>query len=184
MIIDSFPNRPIYKVHYSKTQELASILIPKIEEHIRPEYNFFEKMKGICCLVKNYKYPIESKLPKQVPWLEYLNDLTKFVETHSRLYVNDSSIIPEIEGIWISYYPHNTYFDYHQHTAVQAVAVLYLQKKENAGNMWIKESELDSEEYEIVGEEGDLLIFPGFLPHKTTPNLSNNIRVAITFDLM
>jgi len=187
MIEEIFQNKFVYKTRYPKASDLANLLISKIEDNIELEYNFFSNMKdgGICCVVENNKYPLESQLPKHIPWVDYLNELSNFVEVHALEYVNayNLSVIPKIEGSWISYYPDHAYFDFHKHIGVAAVAVLYLQKKENAGNMWIKESD-EGESVEIVGNEGELIIFPGFLPHKTTPNLSNSKRIVITFDIM
>lgn len=186
MIEEIFKNRFVYKTKYPKLKNLVNILVPAIEENILPEYNHFEKMKGICCLVKNNKYPLVSKLPTHIPWLNYLDDINHFVETHIKEYVKIAEsklVLPKIEGIWFSYYPNETFFDYHSHLGVSAVAVLYLEKKPNAGNLWIKETDED-ESIEIIGEEGELIIFPGFLPHKTTPNLSGARRIVITYDIM
>lgn len=187
MIIDTFPNRPIYKVKYPNFKELT-VLISAIEENISLDFNFFEKMKGVCCLVQHNKYPLKTQLTNDVPWIEYLYNLNKFVELESTNYLklldHNSKSNLKIEAVWFSYYPDNTYFEYHRHTNVAAVAVFYLKKPSNSGNMWIKENENDIQEYEIIGEEGDLMIFPGFLPHKTTANLSKESRIAITFDLM
>ena len=186
MITKIFQNRYFYKVKYPNLRDLKSTLIPLINNTLIPEYNFFNEMKGICCVVKNYKYLLETKLPENIPWLDYLLDINQFVTTHANEYVKlteSTNLVSSIEGIWFSHYPTNAYFDYHEHIGVSAVAVLYLEKPVNSGNLHIKET-TNSKSIEIFGEEGDLIIFPGFLPHKTTPNLNSMNRTVITYDLM
>lgn len=175
-----------YSVKYPNATKLTEFLVPKIKDQIDITHNYFRNMKndGICCM-------IESEYPGFIPKLKldndcdsYLIDLKQFIVQEAAKYSKNANIniglTPYISALAISYYPPGAFFDYHCHHVPQ-VAVVYLLKKENAGNFWFKD-ENDIEE-EVITSEGDLLIFPGNLKHKTTPNLSDDLRMVIALDI-
>lgn len=185
---DNLIDIDIYKTKYPNIEEFSNTIIPIFTDCLTDEHNYFSQMAdgGICCMIMTDNQTINAMLPQSIPWIDWLTPIFNFVSIHANNYIkltNPSvvSLAAKVKSAWVSYYPNNAYFDYHNHHR-QQVAVLYLQKKENAGNFWIKNS--DNTEVEIITEEGDLLIFPGDLDHRTTPNLSNTLRVVLAFDIV
>lgn len=185
MIVDIFKNKKYYKIQYPKYEELGTELIPRIEDYIQqkgPKYFQFWKMKngGLTC------YP-QDLINEN--WADLLDDVNNFTVNHAKLYCNEIGYYkgkePYVKNQWFTYYPANAYFDYHRHTGVIVTAVLYLRKPVDGGNLLLCDNQKGGiiEEVEIPVEEGDLLFFPGYLNHKSQPNLTNSLRSTISTDI-
>ena len=180
-----FGHKKYYKVPYPNIENLSIELIPRIEDFIQQkgqEYLKFCKMRdgGLTC------YP-HDLINEQ--WSDILDDLNDFIIEHSKIYCNEVGYYkgkkPYIKTQWFTYYPTNGYFDYHRHTGVLVTAVLYVRKEVNGGNLLLRDNQKGGiiEEIEIPVDQGDLLIFPGHLDHRSQPNLSKNLRSTISTDI-
>lgn len=102
---------------------------------------------------------------------------------------------PGVYEMWANKYSPGSFIDYHNHAPIHMTATLVLYRDEGAGNLVFEnplETLLKHQPYEVNAENfynlfeheieavaGDLVIFPGYLKHKTRPNLSNSNRIMI-----
>lgn len=102
---------------------------------------------------------------------------------------------------WANKYPPGSYIDNHNHSPSPLTASFYLKKPTESGNIVFENpiSTLlryqpykglgDSENYAsafdetVIVNEGELVIFPGWLMHKTEINNSTDDRIIIGFDI-
>lgn len=89
----------------------------------------------------------------------------------------------DIVNYWFQQYKTNSKHDWHIHfdnltkeeKAYGYSAIYYLELPENVGTEFLNCSRL---EY----QEGDLVVFPTFLPHRSPINLTNNRKTSIVFN--
>ena len=98
-------------------------------------------------------------------------------------------------------YKHNSYIDVHSHAPVALVATFYLKKPKDSSNIIVVDPNADVLHYqpyaldtanyndwfheELQVEEGDLVLFPGYVKHliKPTTTLENRIVIATNFNV-
>ncbi len=89
-----------------------------------------------------------------------------------------------IVNYWFQQYTNNSEHNWHTHFSDLRydekpnglAAVYFLELSDGLGTEFIDYPKLDY-------EEGDLVIFPVYLPHKSPINLSNNRKTVITFNI-
>jgi uncharacterized protein (TIGR02466 family) len=103
--------------------------------------------------------------------------------------------IPFIQEMWTNRYSSGSFIDVHNHAPIPLTVSLYLKKE--SGNI-VFENPLETIlkhqpykqlqdrnsyhtlfDYELEINAGDIVIFPGWLKHKTLPNDSNHDRIMI-----
>lgn len=109
----------------------------------------------------------------------------------------DLHLQKQIEGSWVNVHPPGGYTDEHRHHSVLISCVFYLDVPEGSGdflvrdpleiyklNLPVKNTYWDTELWKSVNvKTNDLLLFPGWLQHKTERNNSNNNRYVITWNI-
>ena len=193
MIQELFPIK-IYKISCPFVSDLQKNLIPLLHE-------VFEKTKtnnqgsmrgsGLCSYnsVRNLHTWQETKL------------LSEFIDYHSNQYWKqlgyNKEIVPKLIEMWANKYPRESFIDWHNHSPISITSSFYLQKDDNGGNILFEHpnelilkhqpilSDVEKNTYhnlfteEITVNTGDLIMFPGYLKHRTLPNLSNTDRIII-----
>lgn len=102
---------------------------------------------------------------------------------------------PIIKEMWFNVYKEQSYIDIHNHAPIVTTCSFYIQKDSNDGNIVFenplatllkhqpyyisKENYHTLFEQEIDTKSGDLILFPGWLNHKTLPNTSKKDRIMI-----
>ena len=92
-------------------------------------------------------------------------------------------------------YKHNSYIDVHSHAPVSLVATFYLKKPKDSSNIMVVDPNADVLHYqpyaldtanysdwfheELQVEEGDLVLFPGYVKHLTKPTMTQENRIVI-----
>ena len=82
----------------------------------------------------------------------------------------------------------------HRHVGSIFSGVMYIKVPENSGNiifyrenlhiaLFYAMTEKNRPVIELTPQENGLLIFPAFLEHEVTPNLSNETRISIAFNI-
>jgi uncharacterized protein (TIGR02466 family) len=95
----------------------------------------------------------------------------------------------------ITEFKQNSYIDVHCHAPADLVATFYLKKPKDSSNIMVVDpnadllyyqpNNLDYENYadwfheELQIEEGDLVLFPGYLKHLTKPTITQEDRIII-----
>lgn len=97
---------------------------------------------------------------------------------------------------WSNVYPHGAFVPAHHHGDVHWSGVYYVAAPQNCGDLIIhdpKEYSLlrepdnvmfrGNKSVRVTPEPGKFLCWPGYLKHETFPNLSNDDRIIISFNL-
>jgi uncharacterized protein (TIGR02466 family) len=134
--------------------------------------------------------------------LNVMNSLPEFEELN-RWMVEQSKKVWEAWGMidmkrfvhrsWANVHPPGAYTDEHDHGSTHQVITLYLKKPENSGNIFFRDpmsytkcawpQQIVKDWFEVPCEQNDMLIFPGFLRHKTGPNESQEDRLVLTTNI-
>ena len=149
---------------------------------------------GLC------SYNVSRKLHHQ----NEFQTLIQFIEAHATTYWKDlgymSAQRPVVFEMWTNVYKKNSFIDMHSHSPVQMTASFYLQQPAAGGNMALEHPMLQlmkhqpydhdmiryhSEfwEHDVAIKTGDLVLFPGYLNHRTRPNQSDQNRIIIGANL-
>lgn len=179
--------------------------IKKITPFVTPIWKFnlgddFQKEISIC-------YDIESKLPSNVlsnaggyqsPNIninEYFVLLSKKLFPVLEAISNDIGMNLDLENSWVNINRKNNFNRTHIHKGSSFSGVVYLKTNSNSGPI-IFLNPTGSEaypiddtikdfygRYEINPTVGDILVFPSYLKHYVDPNLSDEDRISIAFNM-
>ena len=110
--------------------------------------------------------------------------------------IKDKNI--RLKEMWAIINKKNNFNVIHTHANCYLSAAYYVKAPKNCGKFFIENpniakryyhpeisnrNELNGEVAEIDINEGDLLLFPGYLPHKVGKNESDNDRIVISFNV-
>ncbi len=133
------------------------------------------------------------KWPELTPYVNFLNH-------HLPIYWKelnyDINRCPSIFEMWANVYNPGSFIDAHNHSPITVTVSFYLKKPKLGGNLvfehpletLLKHQPIDYSnidnygswfDQEIEVEEGDVVMFPGWLRHKTRPNLDTSNRIII-----
>jgi uncharacterized protein (TIGR02466 family) len=191
MVNNLFPVK-VYTASYgSNIEPLMSAVDPLLKEFDAISKNNQGSMRGngIC------SYNAKRDLHKLTEFL----DLVKFIEHHSQLYWQqlgyDLVYVPRVAEMWFNVYNKDSFIDIHNHAPIPLTASFYLQKENNIANISFENPiitllkhqpyQINRDTYHTLFEEqinsktGDLVIFPGWLNHKTINNNSDTARIMI-----
>jgi uncharacterized protein (TIGR02466 family) len=170
-------------------ESLKSLLLP-IFELAKNKNADLERQGGVST------YFTDNQLHKR----EEFKTLSEFVLQQARAYwtVLDvyEGLEPEIDLCWSNIHTDNSYTSHHSHSLSPVVASFYLEAPKNSGDIVF----INPMEYSLTHiphnaaiesiietavhiETGDLVLFPGWVRHKTQENNSGKDRIVITFNL-
>lgn len=133
-----------------------------------------------------------------------INDLINFVTESVNDYWKELGYVDatiRVYHAWANVYPPGSFIENHNHSPSPLTASFYLKKPQGSGNIvfenpistllryqpykGLSESENYASAFDatVDVDEGDLVIFPGWLMHKTEPNISSQDRIIIGFDV-
>jgi uncharacterized protein (TIGR02466 family) len=98
---------------------------------------------------------------------------------------------------WMNINDYGNFNWLHTHPGSALSGVYYVKTPNNCGNIQFQNPSMDmmielnvrnynvfnGSQVEIMSQEGMMCIFPSWLPHKVHPNLSNEERISISFNL-
>jgi uncharacterized protein (TIGR02466 family) len=194
MIQDIFPTK-IYKAKYQgDLHGLQDKVLPLLADVFSlTETDNQGSMRGDGLCSYNVKRDLFS-------WNE-LAEIKTFIQESANAYWSELGYRkdrhPYIVEMWANCYRGDSFIDAHNHAPAPLTASFYLKKPANSGNLVFEDPNatllkhqpydaiLKRESYhllfeqELDVEEGDLVIFPGYLVHKTRPNMSQDERIII-----
>ncbi len=96
--------------------------------------------------------------------------------------------------LWATIYPKDAHIPLHCHQNAALSGVFYIDTQEEGGDItfqdpaWLAKSMYAGRDqphtrYTLNPTDGLLLVFPSWLPHQSTPNLSDKNRLIISFNL-
>jgi uncharacterized protein (TIGR02466 family) len=132
-------------------------------------------------------------------------ELLKFINYKSRDFLHlrgfDTKCFLEITS-WLQFYPPGTHFNKHDHYGAILSGVLYLKAPERCGSIrfynpitgrratdvFFERLKLESNTYnyhyvEYTPVEGEMILFESWLEHSVDMNMSNENRIAISFNI-
>jgi uncharacterized protein (TIGR02466 family) len=191
MILNLF-SLPIYKVNI-----LDQIDTGNLEEKLQSEFarassdpSGLEKNGGVSTYDTNCNLHLE----------EYTKTISNIVLQHARLYWKvldvDPRLEPRIDQCWSNIHYNKSITIEHSHSLYPIVATLYVKSKKHSGDLvLINPMEYgithipygvaieNKTETSIKVSTGDLVLFPGWIRHKTTENLSDQSRIVLSFNI-
>lgn len=191
-IIDLF-SIPIYK-----TNLLDQIDVNLIEKSLQVEFSkssnkesLLETNGGISTYTTNCKLHLEN----------FSQKLSSLVLDHCRFYWKildiDQRLEPKIDQCWANVHKDRSMTLEHSHSLYPIVATFYVKAEPNAGNLVLKnpmEYGLTHIPYSVPIEQkiesnikiktGDLILFPGWIRHKTQENYSYTDRIVMSFNII
>lgn len=191
MILNLF-SLPIYKVNV-----LDQIDTANLEKEL--QFEFSRSSNQISSLEKNggvSTYSTNCNLHLE----QYAKSVSNIVLQHSKFYWKildiDSRLEPRIDQCWSNIHYNNSITLEHSHSLFPIVATLYVKAEKNSGDLVLinpMEYGLTHIPYEVPIENkietsikistGDLVLFPGWIRHKTKENLSENPRIVMSFNI-
>ena len=158
---------------YFYDKEIPQNLYDKLE-------NIFNKTKDCFILEKGIITFFDSEEGRSLQNWEETKELQKFIKESMADY--DKSSRPyTLVTMWANKYPNGSFIKKHKHVVYENTvsAVFYLKAPSNSGKLLIQSEEL----IEITPNEKNLVLFPSYLEHWTTPNESQECRILIGADI-
>lgn len=113
--------------------------------------------------------------------------------------VNDKNFEVRLINMWTTIYPDNTFVPEHIHSNSYLSGVFYAKAKPHCGGLslhdpsWVAKTmfmRTNQPEFPNVqtkwleeAEEGKMILFPSWLPHRSLPNLSGEDRIIVSFNI-
>jgi uncharacterized protein (TIGR02466 family) len=112
--------------------------------------------------------------------------------------VNNTTGVMSFVNSWVTIYPPGTYIPEHIHSNSMLSGVFYAKVPEKAGNLLFKDPSAVAKTmytrhyndfptvptiHTHVVEEGQMIIFPSWLPHMTEINKSQDNRIMVSFNI-
>lgn len=191
MILNLF-SLPVYK-----TNLLDQIDVINLEDNLQTELSrssaqvsSLEKNGGVSTYETNCNLHLE----------EYAKSISNLVLLHAKLYWKildvDPRLEPKIDQSWSNIHYNKSVTLEHSHSLYPMVATLYVKAEKNSGDLILinpMEYGLTHIPYGVPIENkletsikvstGDLVLFPGWVRHKTMENLSGQPRIVMSFNI-
>ena len=130
-------------------------------------------------------------------------ELTQCIEEHANTYWKELNYAPQprVVEMWSNTYKTGSYIDIHNHAPTQVVGSFYLHQPDHGGNLCFEDPMVQvakHQPYDIKGNDiynssywqtelsvktGDLVLWPGWLYHRTRPNSSDQDRIIIGINI-
>jgi hypothetical protein len=158
----------------------------KVNNHIEIKQNILDAIKkiGIHSLIEepeehifNSDWHINSNYRRH--YIEFINPILINVIQEIKHKFNYKQDIG-IQGVWFQQYNYLDYHDWHHHGLCMFSCVYYVELNKKNSKTTFK---LFDNEFEVDVQEGDILIFPSFLLHKSNKNLSDLTKTVISFNI-
>ena len=189
----------IYKTKFlGDITHLKSVVIPKLE-------TVFKETKLNNQFSMRYDSLCSYNVIRNLHLWEELQPYVSFLNHHLEIYWKELRYNPQcrpnVIEMWANEYKYGSFIDAHNHSPIAITTSFYLKKsKSNSGNIVFEHPletllkhqpiNFDDDLYgtlfnkEIEVEEGDVVMFPGWLRHRTTTNLAHTDRIIIGANIM
>tara|TARA_B100000902_G_C27251009_1_gene885262 strand:- start:53 stop:622 length:570 start_codon:yes stop_codon:yes gene_type:complete len=181
-ILDLF-SCPVYKSEvndYDNIQEEIARSLDKLPFKPNPYFGQPNKLTGFDInILDEYSFTSFKK--------ELIN--------HLKIYCQDR--IPNnsdyfIRSSWIAQFETGDYGGIHDHGYSDISGVYYYKKNDDDGNIFFQSPLLQAESsycfispyYQLPTEQGELLLFPGWLKHGIHQNNTDDDRISLSFDIV
>lgn len=182
------------KLYRVNIKDVSLELFHSIQYEIQ-KFEESKKIKRFQQWPENIKTTFSYDRPNNIMRTGLLEKLNKFIYSESQKYYTEfeQNYKLKITSSWINLYEKNDFQFRHTHLGDNnsVISGIYYHKTYPEGGELVFYNPMSSTHknnivydiYEIKPEDGDLLFFPSFLGHRVNPNLSNNIRKTISFNM-
>ena len=146
----------------------------------------------------NFQVKLLSALFKDKPFLQQISDILDSNYGYLRITSFQSKTGSSLKNVLLKINKKNNFNIEHTHPNSFLSAAYYVKAPENCGSFKAsnplqiareriaisdKKTELNTNIVNIKPTEGDLLLFPAYLPHSVGMNLSDEDRIVISFNV-
>lgn len=189
-----FMHRARYEMDFSLVKDKIDLVLDECREKV-VEHNIpiLEDGGAMSTAPASFKF-----VPHLLPEFEGLNNfLQQTIDQVLPMWGIDHRVMKYIDRSWCNVHPPGGVTLEHRHTGILVAAVYYLNKPKDSGNLLVRNpmemykcnDPIEPEYWDtfnwqsIEAETGDLLLFPGWLLHKTEENKSSEDRYVITWNI-
>lgn len=182
---------PIYKFNIAEIIDIDDLRKNLLLEFNDISSNNFDLEKNGGKSTYNYNAKLHNK--------EYMTLLNEEIYNHVKMYWKildiDQGLVPVIDECWSNIHYATSYTESHSHSLMPIVATFYVQAAEDCGELvFINPMEYSIThlpysvpiehkiESRIKVKTGDLILFPGYVRHKTGYNLSGQDRIVLSYN--
>jgi hypothetical protein len=171
-IIKTDMDMPIFKI----MTDNHKIIKPLILEYIKSmgSYSLINKNQQ----VKNTDWHLSAEFKR--PYYEHIEPIAENACKHLKEYLNYKNNNLRPLNYWYQQYAKGDYHTWHNHGSASFSCVYYVDLNKDNPKTTFK---INKNEFEIKVEEGEVLIFPGFLEHTSKENISDYVKTIISFNL-
>jgi uncharacterized protein (TIGR02466 family) len=162
--------------------------------------NVFDKISTSHCLEKDGGKSTHQ-LARELHNNEIFQPLCNLIFNHASNYWNELGLSyflePKIVSMWANLHTNGSWTDVHSHLGHTLVGCYYLDYTENSGDLiflnpleyhyhsfpFSEEGKDLCMEYPAGIKQHNLVLFPGFLKHRTNTNNTNTSRISINFNI-
>jgi hypothetical protein len=113
------------------------------------------------------------------PYIEHLDPHIDSICNNIKTYFDYKEEVV-LDNFWFQQYGPGDYHLFHAHGKSTFSCVYYVNLESDSPKTTFK---LNTKEFDVDVKEGEVLIFPGFLPHTSKKNNSNQVKTVIAFNL-
>jgi len=191
MILDLF-SLPIYKV------KLEGFNLELIKDFLKDEFE--RSSYRLSPLEKNggvSTYSTNNQLHNAEPLAELTNEIKKHIQVYWKILGIDDRLYPTINQCWANIHKRNSITLQHSHSLMPIVATFYVQADPGSGGLVLTNpmeyglthipfSTVIEDKIETIIniETCNLILFPGWIRHKTEENLSNSDRIVLSYNVV
>lgn len=192
MILNFFPIK-IYRTQYDKIEELKTAIVPKLEQLWDQAAMVSNEITDCVIGRTDCGYVIDSNLETWPETQELVSFLNSEVQTYWNELEYSKSLKPYVHNLWANRSHDRSYIHSHIHSPMPIAGCVYLTANKEMGTfiledpneMLLRSQPVDNPdaiaEVEIEVQPGDVLMFPGYIRHRTKANKTNLPRMTLPF---
>lgn len=193
MTIETFFPIKVFRSYYNEIESLRSSLIPKLLT-LWEDASMVSNEITECVIGRtDCGFVIDSHLEKWEETRHLIDFLNSEVQGYWKELGYSKTLEPYVWSMWSNRSHERSYIHSHIHSPMAIAGAVYLDVDEGMGNfviedpneMLIRSQPVDNPD--IIGEaeldvkSGDVLMFPGYVRHRTITNSTNKPRITLPF---
>ena len=160
------PNDYVYLFNVKKHKQLKNKILKNINN--TPSTTYYEN-------VSKSDWQIDSSIPRPY-WDKNIQNIFENCSTILKKDVAKNLLLKvQLHNYWFHTYKKNSHFDWHTHGNSHFSGIYYI-------NLPERKYKTEFLDINVPVKEGNLLIFPGFLPHSSPVNKSIKQKIVLSFN--
>ena len=191
-LLNFFPIK-VYKTQFDQINDLKSLIMPKLE--VMWDQASMVQNEITDCVVgrTDCGYVIDPNLEKWPEMCSLIDFLNVQVCEYWQQLGYSKSLEPYVHSMWSNRTYERSYIHSHIHSPMPIAGTVYLDVNKDMGNfiledpneMLLRSQPVDNPdaiaEVEINVSIGDVIMFPGYVRHRTVRNITSTPRITLPF---